>query len=152
RRAGGLTCCDHFAFADRSVLLLGLTPCAANALNAISALLHDTAATHGDVGVENRFDDFVAETAVFLAIGISEEIEPAHLVGAVRLTKTRADAAVVDLNIKSFAVMNGSRHWTDRFARCVLAMHTSHWREALTTSNDVFVDAQPVHVAALGDF
>ena len=92
------------------------------------------------------------KVGVFLAVGIAEEIEAAHLVGAVRFAEPRADAAVVDLDVQPFAVMDRGRDRADRLARRVLAMHAGHRRKAGPAVDDIIVDAQPMHVAAFGDF
>ena len=103
-------------------------------------------------GLNTALTMSLAEAAVFLAVGISEEVEAAHFVGTIRLAEARADAAVVDLHVKPFAVVDRSRHRADRLARRVLAVHAGHGREAGSAVDDIFVDPQPMHVAAFGDF
>src|SRR6201986_2876962 len=79
-------------FARRVGLVLGrLDP-----LHAIGAFLHDAPRAHRDVGIALRGDGRGIEIAPETGTGIIEEVEPAHLVGAVRLAGPRADAAIID--------------------------------------------------------
>src|SRR6185437_16306703 len=62
---------------------------AADALDAIRALLHHPAPAHRHVGVVHRF------ITRRLVIRVPQEIESPHLIRAVVGTKSRADAAIV---------------------------------------------------------
>ena len=148
RRTGRLAGGDDLAVVDRAVVLFGGAARAADALDAIGALLHDAAPAHRDVGIEHGFDDVGAVAGIFLAVGITEEIEATHFVGAIRLAEPRADAAIVDLDVQSLAVMHRGRDRAHRLARRMLAMHAGHRREAWPAVDDIIVDAQPMHVAA----
>ncbi len=53
-------------------------------------------------------------------------IETADLVWAVRLAEAGADAAVVDLDVEAFAIMDGCFDRAHRLARRVFAMHAGH--------------------------
>ena len=147
RRAGGLAGGHDFAFANPAIPLLGVAPRAADALNAISAFLHHAAAAHRDIRIENCLHALVAEVFVFLAVGIAEEIEAADLVRTVRLAKAGADAAIVDLDVKSLAVVDRGRDRADGLARRMLALHAWHRRKAGLAVDQIIVDPQPMHIA-----
>src|SRR4051812_36724392 len=89
-----------------AVVALGRAAGGADTLDAIGAFLHHPARPHRDLGVLLRLEGLRAEVAVFLAVSVAEEVEAAHLVGAVRLAKARTDAAVVDLDVQTLAVVD----------------------------------------------
>ena len=129
-RAGALAGGLDLVRSDRPVLAFGGAPRAADALDAIGAFLHDAARAHRDFRILLRPVGFEAEIGVFLAVGVAEEVEAPHLVGAIRFAESRADAAIVDLHVEPFAVMHRGRDRTDRLAGRVLAMHAGHRLEA----------------------
>src|SRR5207245_11594539 len=102
----------HLAVADRSPLLLGRDAVLVDALHAVGALLHDAAAPHRDVGVALRLE------ALRLPVGVLEEVEAAHLVGAVVRAVARADAAVVDHVVQALGPvhrrLDGAHHLAGR--------------------------------------
>src|SRR5829696_1923031 len=81
---------DDFPVLDPAVVPLGVLPRVVDPLHAVGALLHHAAAAHGDVRIAQRL-----QTWCFPVL-IEQEIEPAHLVGAVVRAVPRPDAAVVD--------------------------------------------------------
>src|SRR6185436_2301291 len=122
-----------------------------DALHAVGALLHDPAAAHGHVRVLLELE------AGGLVIGIEEEVEAAHLVGAVVGAVLRAHTAVVDHVVQAFVAVGGGRHRADHLAGRVLALHAGHGLRVgldrlrpLRLARVVAVDADPVHLATLG--
>src|SRR5690348_3386107 len=77
--AGLLTRRGHGKVRQPPSVTFRFLPRSGNALDAIGAFLHDAPGTHGDIGVLLRFQRLGAETGVFLAVGIAEEIEAANL-------------------------------------------------------------------------
>src|SRR5262249_22959843 len=123
-----------------------------DALHAVGTLLHDAARAHGHVGVVQQFQARRGE------VGVLEEVEPPHLVGAVVGAVAGADAAVVDHVVEAVVAVGGRRDRADQLARGVLAMHARHRLEVARdgfglegVAGVVVVDAQPVHLAAAGD-
>ena len=57
---------------------------------------------------------------------VVEEIEPAHLVGAVVRAIAGADAAIVGHHVETFLAVRGGAHRADRLAGGVLALHAQH--------------------------
>src|SRR4051794_12416402 len=100
-RTGVLARRLHFIDADRPVLALGGASRPADALDAIGALFHHAARAHRDLRIFLTAVGLQSEIGVFLAVGVSEEIEAANLVRAIRLAKSCPDAAVVDLHVKA---------------------------------------------------
>ena len=119
RLAGG----NDLAIRNLAVFLFGAPPRPADALDAISALLHHAALPRRYVRIVLGANRLGPEIGVFLPVSVTKEIEPPHLVRAVRFAKPRAHAAVIYLEIEAFSVMHRSRDRTDRLARRVLAMH-----------------------------
>ena len=126
RGTGALAGGDNVAFRYEPRLALGETARGADPLDAIGAFLHDAARAHADVGIVRGLDEWVAEIAIFLAVGVAEEVEAAHFVGAVQLAKARADAAIVDLDVESLMVVHGGFDRANRLAGRGLAMHAGH--------------------------
>ena len=120
RGAGLLARGPNFTVADRPVLVAGADLGFANALHAVSALLHHAAAAHGDVGVALQLDRFRHPVLK------QEEIEAAHLIRAVIGAVTGADAAVVNHVIQAVAAVICGLHRADQFAGSVLALHAGH--------------------------
>ena len=140
---------------DRPVVAFGGAARRADALDAVGAFLHHAARAHRDFRILLGAIGLEAEIGVFLAVGVSEEVEATHLVGTVRLAETRADAAIVNLQVQPFAVMHRGGHRADRLAGRVLAMHAGHRLKpelrACLRAMVVDIDPQPMHVAAAGD-
>ena len=113
---GGLTGGDDFALSNEPRLALGEPPRAADALDAVSALLHYAAGPDTDVGIVRGLDDRIAEIAIFLAVDVAEPVEAPHLVGAVRLAEARADAAVIDLDVEPRVIVHRRFDRTDGLA------------------------------------
>ena len=97
---------------------------------------------------------------------VVEEIEAAHLVGAVVRAIPRADAAVVGHDVEALVVVDGGVDRADRLARRVLALLAGHRLEehlrvleilrvlriaAGHVGGEIAVDADPVHLAAAHD-
>jgi hypothetical protein len=103
--AGPLTGGLDFIRAYRSVLALGSAAGGADALNAISTLFHDAPRTYRYFRIFLSAIGVKAEIGVLLAIGVTEEIEAAYLIRAIRLAESSANAAVVNLHVQPFTVM-----------------------------------------------
>ena len=107
-------------------------------------------------GILLRAIGLEAEIGVFLTVGVSEEVEATYLVGTIRLAETRADAAIINLQVQTFAVMNRRGYRADRLAGGVLAVHAGHRLKPELRIHFrtvvVNVDPQPMHVPAAGDF
>src|ERR1700722_18472967 len=138
-----------FAIGDAAVLLLGLDFHRIDALDAVRTLFHHAAAAHRDVGIASSVQ------AGGAPIGIEQEVETPHFVGAVIGTIARAHAAVVNHLIDAFAAMHGCCHRTHQFARRILALHARHrlviQLGVVPIAFKIAVHAQPVHVAPAGD-
>src|SRR6202000_482438 len=151
-RTGRLTGGNHLAVRDWTIFLFGGPGGAADALEAIIALLHDAAAARRDVGIVLRLQ-CRAFTGVGLTIGIGEIIEAPYLVRAIGLAKARADAAVIRLDVQAFMIVHGCLYCAHRLAWRQFAMHARHRLEAATRhgllGEHVAIDPQPVHVATL---
>src|SRR6185312_13281796 len=104
-------------FANETIFLLRGDARAADALDAVGALFHHAAPAHGDIGIIHRL-----ETGR-LVIRVPKEIEAPHFVGAIIRAEPRADAAVVNLEVQPFVIVDGGFHRADQFARRVLALH-----------------------------
>src|SRR3984885_4637824 len=90
RRASGRARGHDFAIAHLAVLLLGRDLCVIDALHAVGALLHNTAASYRDIRIALQLQAFR------FPIGEQQEVEPAHLIRAVVRTVAGPDATVVD--------------------------------------------------------
>ena len=114
-------------------------------MDAQRALLHDAAAAHDHVGVQDHALERPAPVVV-------EPVEAARLGRAVVGAVTGADAAVVDLLVQPLAGVHRRHHGADRLAGGVLAVLAHHrlvqhlGRVGLAAV--VAIDAQPVHLAA----
>ena len=106
RRARILACRRDFIRADRPVVTFGGAAGAADALNAIRAFLHDAARTHSHFGIFLRLVGFEPKVGIFLAVGVSEEVETPYFVRAIRFAKTCTDATIVDLHVEALAVVH----------------------------------------------
>src|SRR5262249_49399281 len=144
RLAGG----HYFSIPDPAPLLFGRDTGTRHALNAVTAFLHHAAHAHRDLGIARGLQ-------AFFVARIREEVEAAHLVGAVVRAETRAHAPVVDLDVQAFAVVNRRADGTHGLARRVLAVHARHGLEeharCLHRSLVVSIDANPVHLAPARD-
>src|SRR5262249_795794 len=121
----------------------------ADALNTVSAFLHDAAATDGYLGIAAQPEAFGGE------IGVLEKIETPYLVRAVVGTIARADAAVVDHVVEPVGTVNCCPYRANQLARCVLTLHARHrlkegFRVGQITSV-VAIDSKPVHFPSMGD-
>jgi len=120
---------------------------AADALDAEGALLHDSAASHRHIRVQLVVQRFGPVVGV--------EVEDPHRVGAVVAAVAGPDAAVVDLPVQPVRVVVARVNRADRLAGRVLAMLAEHRQKAhpylRVLPDKVALDAQPVHVATLGD-
>src|SRR5205085_11621774 len=107
---------------------------------------------HRYIGIALRPHRRFAQIAVFLSASVTKEIEATNLVRTIRLTKSRADAAVVNLDIQPFVVMYRRRYRTHRFAGCGFAVHAGNRLKTAVQlcarADLVTVDPQPVHLAA----
>ena len=101
-----------------------------NALDAISAFLHDSAHAYRHVGVFPHGREgivFLTQGTLVKFIGVAfvpiEEIEAPDLVGAVVRAITGSDATIVGHGVHAFLVMNGRIDRANRFAWSRLAVH-----------------------------
>src|SRR5262249_20094071 len=117
RRAGCLAGGLDLTVADQPVLFFGLDAAAGNPLHAVGTLLHDPAAADGDLGVAKQTQ------AALGVIGVSQEVEAAHLVGAVVRAVPRTDTAVVDHVVETLAAVDRGCHRADQLAGGVFAVH-----------------------------
>src|SRR6185437_460020 len=115
-RTGRLTGGDDLAVAYAAVLAIGGDSGGADPLEAIGAFLHDAPRPHGDIRVA-RF----RRPRLFL--GVSEEVEPPDLVGAIVRAEPRADAAIVDHDVQALMIVVRRLDRADDLAGRVLAMH-----------------------------
>ncbi len=117
-----------------------------DALHAVSALFHHTAAAHGHIRIAHHL---VLRSFPVLE---QQEIEAPHFVRAIVGTVARAHAAVVNHVIQAFAAVHGRTHRADHFAGSVLALLARHRLEVgfgiVAVALVVGVNAQPVHVPA----
>ena len=126
RRAGLLAGGLQRAVDDRrfdavgDAVLLRVDAGVVDPLDAVGALLHDAAVADGHFGVAHQLQHRS------FSILILEEIEAAHLVGAVVRAVPRADAAVVGHLVETFVAVGRRRDGADDFARGVLAMLAEH--------------------------
>src|ERR1035441_10372218 len=135
-----------FAVAYRTVLLVRIDLGFVDALHAVAALLHYAAPTHGDVGVAHQRE------ALGFVIGEEQEVEAAHLVGAVVGAVSSAHAAVVDHGVEAFRRVHRCADRADLLARRILAVLAGHGLEVCAGRGKiafkVCIDTQPLHVAA----
>src|SRR5258708_6116754 len=119
-RARGLTCGQYLSIVDRrdawalgilTTLVLGLYFRRPDALHAISAFLHDAAASNRHLRVVKQFHALSGE------VGILEEIEAPNFIGAVIRAVTRADTAVIDHVVEPIIAVHRSANRTDHFTR-----------------------------------
>src|SRR6185312_2328342 len=116
-RACLLACSDNFTIADGTVFALGGDTPGSDALDAIGALFHHAAAANAYVRIASQFFNRS------VIVGVEQEVEPAHLIGAVVGTIPSAHTAVVDHVIEPFRTVHGGSHRTNALARRVLALH-----------------------------
>ena len=142
---GGL----RFAVFEFAAFVLGLDLGGHQALDAETALLHDAAAAHRDIGVERQALDLAG-------VGVGPPIEAANFVRAIVGAVAGAHAAVVDLLVQALFAVHGGQHRADVFARCVVALLAQHGlMEHLGLGLAAFVvavDTQPMHLALFRDF
>src|ERR1019366_5018345 len=134
-----------FAVGYFSILLFSVDFGGVDALHAVGALLHDSAAADRHVRVVQQLE------AGSFVIGVQIEIEPPHFVGAVVGTVASADAAVVDHIVKAFGAVGSGLHGADQLARGILALHAGNRLvvdgRVIGLAVVVGVDANPVHGA-----
>ena len=115
-----------------------------DALHAVGALFHHTAAAHAHIGIAHHL------VLRRLPVLEQQEIEAPHFVGTVVGAIARAHAAVVDHVIQAFAAVNRRAHRADHFAGSVLALLARHRLEVslgiVAVALEVGIDAKPVHV------
>src|SRR5262245_1073706 len=145
RLAGGL----NLAVPHPAVLDFGRDLGAHDALEAERAFLHHAARTDGDFRVARELQ------AGRVPIPVKQVVEPANFPGAVVGAVARAYAAVVNLQVQPFGVVDRGVHWTDGLAGRGLAMLTHHRLEIDLRvggpAAEVGVDPQPVHDAPPDD-
>ncbi len=87
---------------------------------------------------------------------IFKPVESPHLVRAVVLAITRADAAVVDLHVQALAAVHCGQHRTNALARRVVTLLAQHWLvenfRLFTVAFKVTIDSDPVHFATPAHF
>src|SRR5581483_4799992 len=88
-----------------------------DALDAIGALFHYAARTHGDVRIFHQLLSWAQPVIVF------EKIKAADFVGAIVRAVACADATIVHLQVQAFGVVNCRTDGTNQFAGRVLTMH-----------------------------
>src|ERR1700733_4578223 len=144
-RASLLASRHHFAVANRTILLVRFDSGRGNALHAVAAFFHHAARAYGNIGIARKLE------AVCFVIGVEQEIEPQHLVGAVVGAIAGAHAAVVDHGVEAFRRVYRSAHRANLLARSILAMLAGHRLEVGARRRqialEIGVDAQPLHVA-----
>src|SRR5271166_3185291 len=117
-----------------------------DALNAVGAFLHDAAHAHRDFRIALRLE------ALGILVAVLQEIEAAHLVGTVVRAKSRADAAVVDLQVESLGIVDRRFDRADDLAGRLLAMHAGYGLKMgarlLCLAFVVAIDADPMHFAS----
>src|SRR6185369_16187284 len=137
----------HLAVAHLPSFALGLLLGAADALDAEAALLHHPPAAHGDV----RRELVVQRLGPLVGV----EVEYPHGIGAVVAAVAGADAAVVDLAVQAVRIVVAGIDRADRLAGGIVAVLAHDRQEAhphvRVLPHPEALDAQPVHVAPLGD-
>ena len=96
--------------ADGQSLAFGFDFALFDALHAHRTFFHHASTAHGDVRIECQIEQRVV-------VRIVEPVEAADFVGTVVRTVPRADTAVVDLLVQSFAAVNGGQHRDRPFRR-----------------------------------
>ena len=90
-----------------------------------------------------------------MIVGVLEEIEPADFVRAIVRAIARADAAVVNLQVQPFVIVERRADRADQFAGRVFALHARHrlmaHRRVVRLAAEISVNADPLHFAARGD-
>src|SRR6202041_190302 len=144
-RAGALARRNDLAVADQAIFFLGPDLGSIDSLHAVGALLHHSAAAHGDVRIAH------AVQARRLVIRVEIEVEPADLVRTVVGAIPRADAAVVGHVVQALGVVRGGADRADIFARCVFALHAGQrlviHLGIVQVPAEIGVNANPVHGA-----
>ena len=120
------------------------------ALDAERALFHHARPAHRNVGVELQIERFGPFRR--------EPVETAHLVRTVVLAEARADTAIVNLRVESFARMMRGEDRTDRLTRRVVALLAQDRRDVevrrmagLVGVRDKALDPHPGHDPAFVD-
>ncbi len=111
---------DDLAIAHEPAFFFGLDFRFLNALHAVGAFLHHSAATHCYVRIADSIE------TLRIPIRIQIEVEAAHLVRAVIRAIAGSDATVVDHLVQTFVAMYRGRHRANQFAGRILAMHARH--------------------------
>src|SRR5271170_8101228 len=141
--AGG----DDFAVAYFAILFFARDFRRVDALHAVGAFFHDSAAAHGDAGIAQAIQ---AGRGV---IRIEQEIEPSHLVRAIVGAVARTHAAVVHHFVQAFGAVHRRADGADDFAGRVFAVHAEHRLVIrfgiINAAAEIGVHADPVHRAAL---
>ncbi len=143
---------DDRAIVDGGVQLFRFDACVIDALHAVGALFHDTAAPHGNFGIAQKLQ------LRRLPILEAQEIEAPHFVGAIVRAVARSDAAVINHVVQAFGAVH-------RGADGVLALLAGNGLEECRRIEErlvvgrrvpncglellvIAVDADPVHFAA----
>ena len=119
-----------------AVLLVGLDLRRADALHAVAALLHHAAAAHRHIRVAHQLQ------ALGLVIGVEQEVEAPHLVGAVVRAVAGAHAAVVDHHVQAFRRVHRRAHRANLLAGSVLAVLAGHRLEVRPRSRQIALDSR----------
>src|SRR5579862_802090 len=145
-RARLLACGHDLAIANRPVFLVGFDLGGRDALYAVAALLHHAARTDRHIRIPHQLE------AWRFKVGVEQEVEPPHLVGAVVGAIPGAHAAVIDHHVEAFVGVDRSAHRANLLAGSVLALLAKHRLEMRARGSkitfEVGVDANPLHVAA----
>src|SRR4029079_11946848 len=151
-RTDRLTRSNNLAVVNFPILELSLNLRVLNALHAVSALLHHTAAADRHFRIAHQL------IRRLVPVLIKEEIEPSHFVRAVVRTILRAHTAVVDHVVQTFSAVDGGVDRTHGLARRVLAVHAWHRHEldALRMSRseafEISMEPTPVHLPTANHF
>src|SRR5262249_47781921 len=136
---------NNLAISNLPIFFLRLDLCSLNSLHAISALLHNPAASDRDVGVAQHLETRSVEVL------IEKKVEPANFVRTVVGAIPRAYAAVVSHVVQAFSAVNRGCDRTHKFARRVFALLARYRLKIclriLLAALVISVDSKPVHFA-----
>ena len=117
-----------------------------DALDTISTLLHDAAASHRHVGITHHL---VLRRFPILE---EQEVKAPHLVRTVIRAVPRAHAAVVNHVVQALGAVHGGTDRTNQLTRRVLALHAGYRLKECSRIRPIAlvvgIDAQPVHMPA----
>src|SRR6185437_12541500 len=135
----------NFAIADEALLVCRFDFGFPNALYAIGAFFHHSAAADRDVRVALHLPGFG------LPILKEHEIKTAHFPRAVVGAVSRSDTAVVDHVIQAISAVIGGLDGADQLAGRVFALHARHRTVIRSRIAEVTfvvdIDSEPVHGA-----